>query len=375
MVERGDVSNVLRLSGSPVVDVADATFEEMLGGWRNQMLARNLAFATIAQRHRLVRRFADEIGDYPWEWTPAMFDEWLGDLRAVKGLARSTIRAHGLGVRMFCDYLVDPGYGWQELCEARFETFPVQISHQWNTAVHVQEAEAEASVRPFRPDELQDFFDCADNRVARTRQLGRKGWVAGFRDATLFKCAYAWGLRRNEVRMLDVTDFGANPRSPEFGTKGVLYVRHGKAMSGSAPKPRSVLTVFGWAIDCLEEWMHEVRADVARVGDGCLWPTERGRRVSPGRLGQHFRDIRAEVGLPDTITFHSFRRAYVTHLIEDGFDAKFVQDQVGHEHASTTALYTGVSSDYRTRVLRDALDRVSGALDLNTGTNTAEETR
>ncbi|MFI0234802.1 hypothetical protein [Streptomyces sp. NPDC017086] len=37
-------------------------------------------------------------------------------------------------------------------------------------------------------------------------------------------------------------------------------------------------------------------------------------------------------------------------------DARFVQEQVGHEHASTTAIYTCVSSDFRTRTLRRALD-------------------
>jgi integrase len=49
-------------------------------------------------------------------------------------------------------------------------------------------------------------------------------------------------------------------------------------------------------------------------------------------------------------------RSYVTHLIEDGWDPRFVQEQVGHDHASTTSIYTCVSSDYRTRTLRRALD-------------------
>jgi site-specific recombinase XerD len=52
----------------------------------------------------------------------------------------------------------------------------------------------------------------------------------------------------------------------------------------------------------------------------------------------------------------SLRRSYITHLIEDGWDPLFVQQQVGHEHASTTAIYTCVSSDFRTRTLRRALD-------------------
>jgi site-specific recombinase XerC len=49
-------------------------------------------------------------------------------------------------------------------------------------------------------------------------------------------------------------------------------------------------------------------------------------------------------------------RTYVTHLIEAGRDPLFVQFQCGHEHASTTSLYTCVSSDFRTRTLRRALD-------------------
>ena len=47
----------------------------------------------------------------------------------------------------------------------------------------------------------------------------------------------------------------------------------------------------------------------------------------------------------------------MTHLIEDGFDALFVQQQVGHVYSSTTALYTGVSSDYKNQMVQAALER------------------
>ena len=62
---------------------------------------------------------------------------------------------------------------------------------------------------------------------------------------------------------------------------------------------------------------------------------------------------------PTAEAFDRFRTSLVTSF-EDGFDALFVQQQVGHEYASTTAIYTSVSSDYKTRVLRAALD---GAID------------
>jgi site-specific recombinase XerD len=51
------------------------------------------------------------------------------------------------------------------------------------------------------------------------------------------------------------------------------------------------------------------------------------------------------------------RHSYVSHLVEDGVDPLFVQQQVGHSWASTTAVYTSVSNDYKNKVLRQALAR------------------
>jgi len=172
--------------------------------------------------------------------------------------------------------------------------------------------------------------------------------------------------------MLDTEDFGVNPKAPEFGRLGIVYVRHGKAMHGSAPKQRSVLSVFGWATECLDEWLTEIRPQLAKGTGQAVWPTERGGRVGGTRLDEHFGSVRQELVLSGDLTFHSLRRSYVTHLIEDGFDPQFVQEQAGHEHASTTSLYTCVSSDFRTRTLRAALDRATGPLGLDTGTGRSQ---
>jgi hypothetical protein len=85
--------------------------------------------------------------------------------------------------------LIDPLYGWLPLCQQRFGTHPVQVVHEWNTAAHVLEAEGDPAKRPFTREELQRFFDHDDEQVDRVRGLGRKGWLAAFRDATLFKTA------------------------------------------------------------------------------------------------------------------------------------------------------------------------------------------
>ncbi|WP_435109282.1 hypothetical protein [Nocardiopsis synnemataformans] len=155
----------------------------------------------------------------------------------------------------------------------RFGTHPIQIAHEWNTAVHLQENESDPAKRAFTHAELVTFFDHADDQVDRIPGHGRKGWLPAFRDATLFKTAYAFGLRCNETRMLDLVDFSRNPHAPAFGDFGVCQVRHGKAKKGSPPKRRSVLTVsprhgtggMDRIADVLQQGTHEVRPALRRL--------------------------------------------------------------------------------------------------------------
>lgn len=85
--------------------------------------------------------------------------------------------------------------------------YPTQSrwSTTWDAATHADEAECEPERRAFTRLELEAFFDYADEEVLRVRGNGCKGWLPAFRDATLFKVV-RYGLRRNETRMLDLTD-------------------------------------------------------------------------------------------------------------------------------------------------------------------------
>ncbi|WP_445183489.1 tyrosine-type recombinase/integrase [Pseudonocardia sp. Cha107L01] len=256
--------------------------------------------------------------------------------------------------------------GWRDQqlsrkCQRLFGTHPAQICFEWNTAAHTSDYEGRPQRRALSKPELQRLFDYADDRVEAARRSGNKGWLAALRDSAALKTTYAWGLRRREVVMLDLADFGSNPHAPEYGGYGVIYVRWGKANKGSTPKRRSVLTVFPWSVRVIGQWVEQCREllPTARGGSG-LWPSERSGRLSKEKLGARFAEYRDALGFPEELTLHCLRHSYVTHLIEAGHDPLFVQQQVGHSYSSTTALYTSVSSDYRTRTLRAALDRSIG---------------
>jgi integrase/recombinase XerC len=86
-----------------------------------------------------------------------------------------------------------------------------------------------------------------------------------------------------------------------------------------------VLTVFGWAPEILDEWFTEIRPLFGIHGNPAAWPSERGPRVGCQRLDSRFIAYRQALDLDSGLDFHSLRRSYVTHLIEDGWDPRFVQ--------------------------------------------------
>ena len=141
-----------------------------------------------------MRQFLQHAGEYPWNWTAAHLDDWSADLVGVAGKAKSTIRNYHDAIRSFESYLIAPQYRWAEECQARFGTHPVRICFESNTTAHLVDYEGDPDRRPMTREELQRFFDYADDRVDAAVRSGRKGALAAYRDATVFKVMYGWGL-------------------------------------------------------------------------------------------------------------------------------------------------------------------------------------
>ena len=112
-----------------------------------------------------------------------------------------------------------------------------------------------------------------------------------------------------------------------------------------------------WAAGALAQYLGEVRPWYGCEAHPALWLTERGERISPRSVDERFAAWRAAAGLPRELSVHCLRHSYISHLIEDGTDPLFVQQQAGHSWASTTATYTTVGQDARNRMLRSALAR------------------
>ena len=335
----------------------EQVFTAMIGGWRNQQLSRGLREQTIRNRTATVNRFRDFVDKPPWRWTVADVDDFTAE-SGGRTRTLSTMRANHGSIRGFCDYLTNPLYDWMEICDREFGEVPSQVCLPWNTVAHRFEFEGDGKRRPFTYDEIERLFDTADARVELLVNSGRKGALGALRDAQLLKTVYAFGLRRTEAVMLDTVDLHHNAKMRQWGRYGAVHVRWAKAAGGGAPRRRTVLLVpeFDWWVPGMQQWLEQARARFAPGDDlDALWVTERRTRLSAGYLDRRFAELRDEAGLSKDLTLHSLRHSYVTHLLEFGYADRFVQEQVGHMHASTTSIYASVSSDYKNRVLAEAL--------------------
>jgi site-specific recombinase XerD len=233
---------------------------------------------------------------------------------------------------MFLEYLTDPRYGWREVCAHRFGQVPQQVLDEWNTVVHTSDYEGRPGRRPLSYEEVQRLFDAADDLVDLARVRRRKGALAAQRDAALLKTVYAFGLRRREAWGLDLVDLRANPKVRAFGRCGAVMVRWGKSQRGGPPRRRTVMLV-----------------------PEMDWVTERRSRLDWRGINAAFAEARDAAGLDRQLDLHCLRHSYVTHLVEFDYPERFVQEQVGHAYAATTAIYTGVSDAYRNTLLRRAI--------------------
>jgi integrase/recombinase XerD len=159
-----------------------------------------------------------------------------------------------------------------------------------------------------------------------------------FRDRAMLELAYGAGLRVSEWITLAVKD--------------VLFTDQLLRVFGKGAKERLV-PVGRSAIGATAVYLRELRPRLDRgQGKGVLFLNARGEPLS--RMGA-WKILRKHVdaaGLATTITPHTLRHTFATHLLEGGADLRAVQEMLGHASIATTQIYTHVDREYLRSVHR-----------------------
>lgn len=109
------------------------------------------------------------------------------------------------------------------------------------------------------------------------------------------------------------------------------------------------------ALKFLKSYIDEIRVHVPvqKGFENHVFLNRRGKKLSRVMVFLIIKDLAERIGLKKSISPHTFRHSFATHLIEGGADLRAVQEMLGHESITTTEIYTHLDRDYLKQVIQE----------------------
>jgi integrase/recombinase XerD len=218
--------------------------------------------------------------------------------------------------------------------------------HRFALAEGLVARDVAADVHPPAPAKrLPKALDVAS--VVRLLEAPPDDDPRGVRDRALLELLYSTGARISEVTDLDVDDVDTEQRTVVLTGKG------GKQRLVPVGRP---------ALAALEAYRVRARPGFATRGRGtpALFLNARGARLSRQSAWNVLREAAERAGLSRTISPHTLRHSFATHLLDGGADLRVVQELLGHASVTTTQIYTLVTVDTLREVFATSHPRARG---------------
>lgn len=162
----------------------------------------------------------------------------------------------------------------------------------------------------------------------------------GARNRAILEMLYSSGLRVSELVNLRLNDIYAD----------IQFLR----ILGKGNKERLV-PVGKDALKFLKIYLEEIRPHIPVKTDSesVVFLNRRGRKLSRVMIFTIIKNMATKIGLKKSISPHTFRHSFATHLIEGGADLRAVQEMLGHESITTTEIYTHLDRDYLKQTVQE----------------------
>lgn len=148
----------------------------------------------------------------------------------------------------------------------------------------------------------------------------------GHRNKAMLETLYSCGLRVSELISLRISDL--------FFDDGFIRV------TGKGSKQR-LIPINDTARALIEHYLAQrLHMDVKSDSQDILFLNRRGRKMTRVMVFTIIKNCAKEAGIDKTVSPHTFRHSFATHLLEGGADIRQVQEMLGHESVTTTEIYT-----------------------------------
>ncbi|HBF21903.1 MAG TPA: site-specific tyrosine recombinase XerD, partial [Cryomorphaceae bacterium] len=277
-------------------------------------------------------------------WSQAIRD-FQHYLKLERGLSQNTIISYSLDLEKIAGFSEDPA--WKPL-KLKADDLQQFINAQAKKGINARsQARLVSTLRAFyKYLLLEDYLDVNPTELLESPKMGRKlpeflskdevnnlidaidmSKAEGHRNKAIFEVLYGCGLRVSELISLRLSDL--------FLKDQIIRV------TGKGDKERLV-PINKMAIRYLDIYIHESRVhlDIQKGHEDFVFLNRRGKKLTRAMIFTLTRNLAEAAGISKTISPHTFRHSFATHLVEGGADLRAVQEMLCHESITTTEIYT-----------------------------------
>ena len=291
-----------------------------------------------------------------WNRAAKGFEQYI---RLEKGLSKNTVEAYMRDYTSFAHFILRQ----YDVAPTQVEQFMVEryLVHLYNECKHAKASQARelSGVKSFYNYLLiNDKIEISPTEMVATPKRTRPlpdvltieeieliinsiplDTTKGKRDRAMLELLYSCGLRVSELTSLRLSDL--------FFGEG--YIR----VMGKGSKQRLV-PIGNVARERIMLYMDERKTKDLRNKD-ILFLNNRGKAITRNMVFLIIRDAVAQAGIDKTVSPHTFRHSFATHLLAGGASIRQVQEMLGHESIETTEIYTHLD----TSRLRDTVEKIT----------------
>lgn len=289
----------------------------------------------------------------------AAIEDYINFIRVEKSLSANSVSAYKHDVEMFMIYADSIGVEPENITMKQIQEF---LNHVDESGLNKRtQARILSGIRGFfKYLMIEEVIDVDPTELIEGPKIGRKlpeilsikeiddieasidlSKPEGQRNKTMVEILYSCGLRVSELVNLRLTDL--------FFEQGFIKV------VGKGNKERLV-PIGDKAIKEINlyiSYRNSVTSIINRDSENIIFLNRRGSKLTREMVFTIIKKHAKLAGIKKSISPHTFRHSFATHLVEGGADLRAVQEMLGHESIQTTEIYTHLDKEF----LRDTILR------------------
>ena len=260
-----------------------------------------------------------------------LLDTYEAHVSLERGLSDNTRVSYRMDVEKLLRFLDDESVSLADLTLEHLQTFGAAL-HDLGVSPRSQ-ARILSGVRSFcRFLHTEHFLDTDPSQLLETPRIGLHlpevlsiGEIEARRNHAIIETLYSCGLRVSELVNLEIGKI--------YSDESYLVVK------GKGSKERLV-PISQTALEWIRGYLPERAALPIRRGEEpYLFLSRRGSRLTRQMIFTIIKRLAAAAGITKTISPHTLRHSFATHLLEGGANLRAIQQMLGHESIATTEIY------------------------------------